>query len=137
MNYYELRAFEGMSIFRSYTLSSSNKHKKLQFTCVNTLSESTIKDSSNYVSALVNHIEIEREFGKELKISLSGKHALALDDNQSELGYGMMINFRANQIVMFELKIEKLVLGDYVNSFKYSAPERFPYFGYLKCSINL
>lgn len=132
MNAYIINNLNSSSTFKNYTFNSFNSHKKLQVSFLNAYNQTTFVDSLSFTNAINNGIEIGYQFSDNIKVLVGGKHAYQLSSKISQFGYSTTIYVALHKLLSIELKAEKLVIGDYINTLNYSSVKKFPYYGYIK-----
>jgi hypothetical protein len=91
---------------------------------------------SNLIDSVNNNtILISDEFSvlikKKVIIGVGAK--LSLNAAMApQIGYSLKINVPIYKKLYFELSAERLVIGDFYNSFNYAQINKFPYYGYSK-----
>jgi len=135
-NIYELDDGIQKNQLENYSFSSFNRYKKWQVNSLNSFAHNTIKDSLNFNNAFNNTIEIGYEFSEKCRLMIGGKHAYSFDTRQSQFGYSGSLNVKIHSLLNFEIKMEKLVIGDFINTLNYPAISQFPYYGYAKLTSS-
>ncbi len=136
INNYLIKDPEQASTFNSCSLNSINQWKKWQFGISSAFSNGRLKDSANYTNAISNRLEVARQIGSKWKATIIAKHAFGYEKKITDYGCGVLINYNINKVLQFEMKVEKLVVGDYLNTLGYRDIQKFPFYGYLKCSTT-
>ncbi len=135
-NVYTLKNEHQQNQLQNYSLNSFNQYKKWQLNSLNAYNQSNIKDSLNYTNAINNMLEIGYQISDKMKMIAGGKHAFQTTIKTSQFGYSASLSYVLHKLSSIELKIEKLVIGDFVNTLNYSSIQQFPYYGYLKITSS-
>lgn len=130
-SYYHLTIPSGTNEFQNgslnYTMQTKSGFR-------NTFSASWFK--SNMIDTLNNNtFLLAEEAGVVIKqkVTISAGGKLSLNKSTiPQIGYSFKINAPIYKKISFELSAEKLVLGDFYNSFNYAQITKFPYYGYGK-----
>lgn len=131
-NVYELNDGVQKDQLKNYSFSSFNQYRKWQLNSLNAFIHNTIKDSLNFTNAINNTLEIGYVFSEKFRLGVGGKHAYELDTKFSEFGYSGTLSLKLHKLINIEIKAEKLVIGDFINTLNYSGIRQFPYYGYVK-----
>lgn len=131
-NLYELNDGFQKNQLENYSFSSFNIYRKWQLNSLNSFIHNTIRDSLNFTNAVNNTLEIGYQFSEKFRVMIGGKHAYELNSRGSEFGYSATITWRLHKLLNFELKAEKLVIGDFMNTLNYASLKQYPYYGYVK-----
>ncbi|MBA3680479.1 MAG: hypothetical protein H0W73_04845 [Bacteroidetes bacterium] len=131
-NIYQLNDGVQTNQLENYSFSSFNQYRKWQLNSLNAFIHNTIKDSLNFSNAINNTIEGGYTFSESFRMLIGAKHAYELNDKISEFGYSATLNLKLHKLINIELKAEKLVIGDFINTLNYSGIKQFPYYGYIK-----
>lgn len=134
-SYYHLTLPTTTNIFKNASLNYSLQAKN---SFRNNFSVSWF--STNNTDTLGNNTFLIAEdcgfqLAKKINIGLGSK--LSLNSTlQPQLGYSLKVNAPVCRLINFEISAERLVLGDFYNSFNYADISRFPYYGYTKLICN-
>lgn len=135
-SFYTIQDARKTNSFNTHSFNSNNQYRKWILNSLNSYNHSTITDSLNFTNAINNVLEGGYQFSDNFKVLLGLKHAYQMMNKTSQFGYSLTLNLALHRLVNLELKAEKLVIGDYINTLNYSSISQFPYYGYIKLASN-
>ncbi|MCU0359439.1 MAG: hypothetical protein MUF75_01780 [Bacteroidia bacterium] len=135
-NHYILRNNAVNNSLNNFSFSSFNQVKKWKINMMNSFNQSSINDSTSFSNAINNVLDVGYQLSKKVAVNLQAKHAMPFATKQSEYGYACSINANLHKLINLELRIEKLVLGDYMNTLNYDRVADFPFYSYIRLTSN-
>ncbi|MGZ3919344.1 MAG: coiled-coil domain-containing protein [Bacteroidia bacterium] len=133
-NYYQLSGLKENSNYQNYSVSNTvifNTMFKMDVAC-NYFSNNagdTINNNTTMVSGNLSFTS------RHISVTLGSKYA----DNaiiKGQIGGLLRINIPLVKFINLEFQIEKLVLGDFYNSYNLNSVKAFPYYGYGKFILS-
>lgn len=128
---YDLNDGVQRNSLENISLNSFNAYKKLQINILNAYNRSTITDSLNFTNALNSTLEIGYNFTEKVRVIGGAKQAYIIPLKMSQYGYSASISLALHKLFNIELKLEKLVIGDFINTLNYKNIHDYPYYGYV------
>lgn len=130
-NLYDLSDGTKHDNLENIAFNSFNSFRKFQLNLTSSYNRSTITDSLNFTNALNSGVEIGCDVSEKVRILVGAKHSFIIPLNTSQYGYSGSINLALHKLFNVELKFEKLVVGDFINTLTYKDIQKFPYYGFV------
>lgn len=130
-NLYDLSDGTKHDNLENIAFNSFNSYRKFQFNLTSSYNRSTITDSLNFTNALNSGLEIGCDVSEKVRIMIGGKHSYIIPLKTSQYGYSTSVSLALHKLFNVELKFEKLVVGDFINTLTYKDIQKFPYYGFI------